>query len=301
MAEDLTFKGKLDAGGVVDGLDDINKALAVTKEEAAGVNKELEETKDKNRKKDWKGLLDIFNTVLPRGLQRSIRGFQGTSRAVRRASTSFKALSLSIAALGIPLLILALTWLIENWSKISDFFTGTTEGMKDLAKATKAATDATQEFAASNDSLVRSFERVGITAEQRIAAYNELKKVLVEANDLDVTTAEGQREIIKLYKERLRQEALQTLMTQQQNALGEAKKRLLEAENESIGKWNEAHADVLRLQKALNTSTDEFVDLKTKGLRSIELKWRKKQLLKKRQCWPRTQERNLLMKSITLG
>tara|TARA_R110000737_G_scaffold207272_3_gene225343 strand:- start:1647 stop:3563 length:1917 start_codon:yes stop_codon:yes gene_type:complete len=262
MAEDLTFKGKLDAGGVVDGLDDINKALAVTKEEAAGVNKELEETKDKNRKKDWKGLLDIFNTVLPRGLQRSIRGFQGTSRAVRRASTSFKALSLSIAALGIPLLILALTWLIENWSKISDFFTGTTEGMKDLAKATKAATDATQEFAASNDSLVRSFERVGITAEQRIAAYNELKKVLVEANDLDVTTAEGQREIIKLYKERLRQEALQTLMTQQQNALGEAKKRLLEAENESIGKWNEAHADVLRLQKALNTSTDEFVDLK---------------------------------------
>ena len=262
MAEDLTFKGKLDASEVVDGLDDINKALETTQKEAAAVNKELEDTKGKNKKKDWKGLLDIFGSVLPRGMQRTIRGLQGTSRAVRRASISFKALSASIAALGIPILIAALTWLIENWDKVSDFFTGTTQGMKDLAAATTSAANAVSEFQAANDSLIRSMDRVGITAEQRIATFEELKRVLVEAHDIDVTTAEGQREIKKLYEERLEQERLQVLISEQTNALGEAKIRLTEAENQSQGKWNDAHDDTIRIQKQLNSSTNAFIDLK---------------------------------------
>jgi hypothetical protein len=270
MAEDLTFKGKLDASEVVDGLDDINKALEQTQKEAAAVNKELENTKGKNQKKDWKGLLDIFGSVLPRGIQRTIRGLQGTSRAVQRASISFKALSVSIAALGIPILIAALTWLIENWDKVSDFFTGTTQGMKDLEAATKAASGAVLEFQAANSALIRSMERVGITAEQRIATFEELKRVLVEAHDIDVNTAEGQRQIVKLYEERLEQERLQTLMSEQSNALGEAKIRLAEAENGSQGEWNDAHADTIRIQKQLNIATNAFIDLKIKQNKRAE-------------------------------
>jgi hypothetical protein len=270
MAEDLTFKGKLDASEVVDGLDDINKALEQTQKEAAAVNKELENTKGKNQKKDWKGLLDIFGSVLPRGIQKTIRGLQGTSRAVQRASISFKALSVSIAALGIPILIAALTWLIENWDKVSDFFTGTTQGMKDLEAATKAASGAVLEFQAANSALIRSMERVGITAEQRIATFEELKRVLVEAHDIDVNTAEGQRQIVKLYEERLEQERLQTLMSEQSNALGEAKIRLAEAENGSQGEWNDAHADTIRIQKQLNIATNAFIDLKIKQNKRAE-------------------------------
>lgn len=264
--EELKFKGELDADEVIEGLKAINEGLDETKKKADEVSGKMDDVRggDRKRKKDWKSLLDIFQSVLPRGLQRTIRGFMGTSRAVKRASVSFKVLGASIAAIGLPLLIQGLTWLIDNWEKVADFFTGTTQGMKDLEAATKRANEAVLEFEASNDALVKSMQRVNITAEQRVAAFEELKKVLVEAHDIDVNTAEGQKQIIALYEERLEQERLETLLREQTNALAEAKVRATEAEGKSTRKQREAAEDLARINRELNRTTNQYIDLKAK-------------------------------------
>ena len=46
----------------------------------------------KSLKKDWSGLGDLFSTLLPRGMQRTVRSFRSTSRSVGRLSKSFKVL-----------------------------------------------------------------------------------------------------------------------------------------------------------------------------------------------------------------
>lgn len=264
--EELKFKGELDADEVIEGLKEINEGLDETKKKAGQVSGKMDDVRqgDRKRKKDWKSLLDIFQSVLPRGMQRTIRGFMGTSRAVKRASVSFKVLGASIAAIGLPLLIQGLTWLIDNWEKVADFFTGTTQGMKDLEAATKRANEAVLEFQASNDALITSMQRVNITAEERVAAFEELKKVLVEAHDIDVNTAEGQRQIIALYEERLEQERLETLLRQQTNALAEAKVRAVEAEEKSTRKQREAAEDLARINRELNRTTNQYIELKAK-------------------------------------
>ena len=90
--EPIKITGELDAQGVVEGLSEIDEAIETTTEKAQELDESLKKTRERNKKKDWKGLLDIFSGILPRGLQRTIRSFQGTSRAVRRASTSFNLL-----------------------------------------------------------------------------------------------------------------------------------------------------------------------------------------------------------------
>ena len=190
MAEDLNFKGNLDAQSVIQGLEEVDDAIAKTKASAAGLKDGIKKTRESNRKKDWKGLLDIFGTILPRGLQRSIRQFQGTSRAVRRASTSFKVLGLSIAALGIPLLIQGLSFIIDNWEKISDFFSGTTEGMKTQAEVTDAAVKSLTEYNTANEYLLRIVNTSTLSLERRLQAQEALSQSSRTIAGLDITNAD---------------------------------------------------------------------------------------------------------------
>jgi hypothetical protein len=235
MSEELKFKGELEAQEVIDGLDEIDQSIKKTKESAEGLDGELKKTRNTNKKKDWKGLVDIFQSVLPRGLQRSIRGFMGTSRSVKRASTSFKILGTSIAALGIPLLIQGLTWLIANWDKVSDFFTGTSEAMKFQAKLTDEATNTLVEFNLRNQQYIEIVNDSTRSIEERTQAQKELAKSSQEVADLDITQADDLNTLNEAVQRASDLEVLRT--DRQQIALRIADKRK-EVRNAELSWWD---------------------------------------------------------------
>jgi len=233
--EPIKITGELDAQGVVEGLSEIDEAIETTKTKAQELDESLKKTRDRNKKKDWKGLLDIFSSILPRGLQRTIRSFQGTSRAVRRASTSFNLLKTSIAALGLPLLIQGLTWIVENWDKVSDFFTGTTEAMKFQAEVTEKATQAQTAFNVSTQQLLEIVNDSTKSIDEREAAQSTLAQSSREIAGLDLTQAQD-LERLNMAMERAGE--LEVLRVQQRMLAEQVAEKRKESQTFELGWWD---------------------------------------------------------------
>jgi len=233
--EPIKITGELDAQGVVEGLSEIDEAIETTTEKAQELDESLKKTRERNKKKDWKGLLDIFSGILPRGLQRTIRSFQGTSRAVRRASTSFNLLKTSIAALGLPLLIQGLTWIVENWDKVSDFFTGTTEAMKFQAEVTEKATQAQTEFNVSTQQLLSIVNDSTKSIEERESAQATLAQSSREIAGLDLTQAQ---DLERLNRAMERAGELEVLRVQQRMLAEKVAEKRQEQQNFELSWWD---------------------------------------------------------------
>ena len=94
------------------------------------------ETKKASResKVGFSEISDLFGSVLPRSMQRLVRGFKGTQRQVGRLSKSFKVLKAAWASIGIGLILIALEELISNWSKYSEML-----GLSNAAEEKKTA------------------------------------------------------------------------------------------------------------------------------------------------------------------
>tara|TARA_R110000751_G_scaffold276486_4_gene377355 strand:+ start:788 stop:2647 length:1860 start_codon:yes stop_codon:yes gene_type:complete len=95
--------------------------------------------------KDWGGLSNLFGSLLPRGLQRTVRQFQSTTRQVGRLSKGFKVLKGAIAATGIGLLIIALGEIVANWDKISGSVTKASEATRAQVRAAQELVDVSQQ------------------------------------------------------------------------------------------------------------------------------------------------------------
>ena len=76
--KDVRLVPQLDASKVIKGAEETNKALNSIEDNAKRIRK--------GGKKDWGGFVDIFSNLLPRGMQRTIRGFKSTTRSVGRLS-----------------------------------------------------------------------------------------------------------------------------------------------------------------------------------------------------------------------
>ena len=127
--KDVRLVPELDASKVIKGAEETNKALNSIEDNAKRIRK--------GGKKDWGGFVDIFSNLLPRGMQRTIRGFKSTIRSVGRLSKGFKVLKSAWAGIGIGLIIIGLEQIIENWDKITEalgFYNKEAEETKKLNK-----------------------------------------------------------------------------------------------------------------------------------------------------------------------
>jgi hypothetical protein len=89
------------------GVNDTDAATNAAIENVEAVGRATSRT-SREAKKDWGGVSDLFSSVLPRGLQRTMRQFKSTTRSVGRLSKSFKVLKAAWAGIGIGLAIIAL-------------------------------------------------------------------------------------------------------------------------------------------------------------------------------------------------
>jgi hypothetical protein len=150
-------------------------------------------------KKDWGGVSDLFSTLLPRGLQRTVRQFKSTTRSVGRLSKSFKVLKAAWAAVGIGAIIIGLELLIENWDKVTDAINGTTEAQKAQAEATQAGEDATRRATSEMEVYLDVLQDVNAKDESRLRAMNELIKKTGLLKGVNLESVEGQKEVQKVY------------------------------------------------------------------------------------------------------
>ena len=192
MAQEADVKINGDATDAVKALEDVGAAAEATQEKLDGVGNKGAEAGAKAQS-PWKEGLGLFKDLLPRNLQVLQRRFESTSRQVGRMGGSFKILGQAIKAVPIFLIVEGFRWIIDNWEKISDFFTGTTAGMKAMKEAAKAGSEAMVEFNSRNQSLATIIQDGNASLQDREYALKELKKVMpeIEGMTLAQATAEG--------------------------------------------------------------------------------------------------------------
>ena len=113
----MAKNAKLDM--TVDVVNNTEAGLVEVEKSVADTAKSMQKA-GKKTSKDWGGVGDLFSSLLPRGMQKTIRSFKSTGRSVGRLSKSFKVLKAAWASVGIGLAIIAVEQLIENWDKLSD-------------------------------------------------------------------------------------------------------------------------------------------------------------------------------------
>jgi len=216
MAQQADVKINGDATDAVKALEDVGAAAEATQSKLDGVGKKGAEAGQKAQN-PWKDGLGLFKDLLPRNLQMLQRRFESTSRQVGRMGGSFKILGAAIKAVPIFLIIEGFRWIIDNWEKISDFFTGTTAGMKAMKESVKEAAMAAREFGNQAQSLTLVIQDGNAEIRDREQALKNLQKIMpeVEGMTLAQATAEGVLEDAIRKRGRAEQQmALQRLLYQ---------------------------------------------------------------------------------------
>jgi hypothetical protein len=179
------------------------------------------ETKKTSRdsKAGFSEVSDLFGSVLPRSMQRLLRGFKGTQRQVKRLSKSFKVLKAAWASIGIGVILILMEELISNWGKYSDILGLTSEAERQQAETQKQVTQA---LAASDAELKRYLETTkDATASEldRTAALEKLAKTLPELQGLTMDDPGAQQKITEAYEDRQKIVALEVEEKRKQDAL----------------------------------------------------------------------------------
>tara|TARA_R110000824_G_scaffold134186_3_gene297129 strand:+ start:13082 stop:14935 length:1854 start_codon:yes stop_codon:yes gene_type:complete len=172
-------------------------------------------------KKDWGGVTDMFSSLLPRGMQRTVRGFKSTTRATKRLSRSFKLLKSAWVAFGIGAVIIAIELLVANWEKVTDALNGITPAQKKAAEDQKKLTKEIASTKTELEGYVKIVKSATTDEVTRIHALNKLAKAMGEVRDLDLTDANAQKEVTEAYDRHLEKQKLLINHKQTQELLAE--------------------------------------------------------------------------------
>lgn len=132
----------------------------------------------KKTSKDWGGVGDLFSSLLPRGMQKTIRGFKSSMRSVGRLSKSFKVLKAAWASVGIGLAIMAIEALIENWDKLSEALGFTNPALEEQRKLQEELTLAQNNTTLSVKGALEAVADVTISEEKRATALAIINREL---------------------------------------------------------------------------------------------------------------------------
>ena len=187
-------------------------------------------------KKDWGGVSDLFSSVLPRGLQRTVRQFKSTTRSVGRLSKSFTILKAAWASIGIGLIIIALEQVVENWDKITEalgFYNKEAEKTKErnleVAKSQNELTLETEKY-------LKTIGDYAYTEEQIAYAISQVNKELGDVIDTEATRSEQVAQATKLLEAKNK-------VTQAQSDYEAARNKTLKEQVEITNRLTRGHKD----------------------------------------------------------
>tara|TARA_R100001530_G_scaffold134042_1_gene108272 strand:- start:307 stop:2256 length:1950 start_codon:yes stop_codon:yes gene_type:complete len=153
----------------------------------------------KKTTKDWGGVGDLFTTLLPRGMQRTIRSFKSTQRSVGRLSKGFKILKAAWASVGIGLAIIAIEKLVENWDKWSAALGLTNPELEHAQELNKKVADQQERTSLSIEGYLKAITDVNTEEGIRKTALAEVNAQLgnyVDAQADANTQAKQAQEIL---------------------------------------------------------------------------------------------------------
>ena len=255
MAKDTRLNIVVDNAQAIPAIDETGKAVEGLRERSRGAAKDTG--------KDWSSLSDIFSSVLPRGLSRTVRSFKSTTRQVTRASRSFKVLKGAIASTGIGLLVVAIGELATNWEYYSDLIGLTNQQERDKIELDKKLADSQNELAASLIGYMLLATDVNTTEEIRLIALEKINRELGDVIDLEADYATQVEQMTKVT-------ALALDLDEQRLLLADAQFKLKVASDavdadelnyEVLQAYIDAGEKVMKVQGELLLSEKELNDL----------------------------------------
>ena len=205
---------------------DLGMAVRVINNTEAGLQ-EVEKSVDKTAKsmqkagkktsKDWGGVGDLFTTLLPRGMQRTVRSFKSTQRSVGRLSKSFTLLKGAMMGILTGGLVIALEAVIENWDTILETIRGVSDEEKRLAEQQARNKEQTNEIVSASRAHLDVVRDVNASDTERQFALQAMAKEMGVLKELDLESATAQAEITQAYEDHIR------LTNLQSDALADAK------------------------------------------------------------------------------
>ncbi len=221
MAKDTRLNIVVDNAQAIPAIDDTGKAVENLRERSSGASK--------GTKKDWGGIADLFSSVLPRSLSKSLRSFKSTGRQVGRLSRSFKGLKGAIASTGIGLLVIALGELVANWEAVS-YAIGLTN--KEQEENTKRNEEIETSQKALNREMIAYIDLISKSAtsdEERAIAIATVNQQLGNAIDLEADRATQTAQAQALLDQNI---ILLAKQKTEDDALNKAKERTIELNEE---------------------------------------------------------------------
>tara|TARA_R110000737_G_scaffold62496_2_gene89876 strand:+ start:976 stop:2811 length:1836 start_codon:yes stop_codon:yes gene_type:complete len=255
MAKDTRLNIVVDNAQAIPAIDETGKAVEGLRERSRGAAKDTG--------KDWSSLSDIFSSVLPRGLSRTVRSFKSTTRQVTRASRSFRVLKGAIASTGIGLLVVAIGELATNWEYYSDLIGLTNQQERDKIELDKKLADSQNELAASLIGYMLLATDVNTTEEIRLIALEKINRELGDVIDLEADYATQVEQMTKVT-------ALALDLDEQRLLLADAQLKLKLASDavdadelnyEVLQAYIDAGEKVMKVQGELLLSEKELNDL----------------------------------------
>jgi len=164
----------------------------------------------KKTSKDWGGVSDLFSTLLPRGMQRTIRSFKSTGRSVQRLSKGFKVLRGVWAGLGIGALVVGLEALITNWDKISEVLGLSNAESERKEKLNNNIASSQKELTADLQRYLWVIGDISKTEEERKLAIERVNSALGNVIDTEADANDQRKiayELLELKKEQIAAEA----------------------------------------------------------------------------------------------
>ena len=188
MPKDTKLNIVVDNAQAIPAIDETGRAVENLRKTSRGASKDTG--------KDWGGIADLFSSVLPRGLSKSLRSFKSTGRQVGRLSMSFKVLKGAIASTGIGLLVIALGELAANWDAVSEALGLTNKEQEENAKRTDQIRKAQGELTLQMQTYLETIKYNTASEEERAFAITKLNQALGNVIDTEATRTEQAKQAI---------------------------------------------------------------------------------------------------------
>jgi uncharacterized protein YdbL (DUF1318 family) len=196
------------------GVNDTDAATNAAIENVEAVGRATSRT-SREAKKDWGGVSDLFSSVLPRGLQRTMRQFKSTTRSVGRLSKSFKVLKAAWAGIGIGLAIIALEKIIENWDKITEALGFYNKEAEETKRLNLKIAESQGRLTSEMQGYLSVIKKVSSTEEERVGAVNALNRQLGKYIDTEADAITQQKQALALSELALEMDKQAILVSEQ--------------------------------------------------------------------------------------
>ena len=190
----------------------------------------------KETKKEWGGVIDLFSSVLPRGLQRTVRQLKSTTRSVGRLSNSFTILKAAWASIGIGLIIIALEQIVENWDKITEALGFHNKEAEKTKERNLEVAKSQNELTLETEKYLKTIGNYAYTEEQIAYAISQVNKELGDVIDTEATRSEQIAQATKLLDAKNK-------VTQAQSDYEAARNKTLNEQVEITNRLTRSHKD----------------------------------------------------------